>query len=411
MIGFSDYQIKPSLEAEASVIGAMIVSPEIVPEVMQKLEPRHILTPEYRTLCAACFDLYVEGKGVDHVSILGKVGERNDYRTLLAQAVQMMPSSTNWESYADIVIDRYQRSKVVGNALELLEEAETGEISDLREKAISTVENLSDVKKSQIWSSREMFFNFYTSLQQEPEYQSTGIKRLDKKLYIESGDFIIVGARPSVGKTAFGVQLGLNMAKTMRVGFFSLETSNSKISGRAVGNFASINQNNIKSRKNLDFAQIGQSYDGFKDLDFYVIEAAGWSPSQIQSTAVQLELDVAIVDYLQIVRTQGNGRFEKVTNASVQLSTMARSRKITTIALAQLNRDGVGEPTMEDLRESGQIEQDADAILLLHSVGENKEPARNLYIAKNKEGETGAMRFAFDGALQRFVELESRYGE
>ena len=110
------------------------------------------------------------------------------------------------------------------------------------------------------------------------------------------------------------------------------------------------------------------------------------------------------------MRDEAQGRYEKLTNISIGLHTLAQQSQITVIALSQLNREGRGEPTMESLRESGQIEQDADAILLLHAPDDIESEERKIIVAKNKEGRVGCIECRFDGTIQRFSELETRYG-
>jgi len=165
----------------------------------------------------------------------------------------------------------------------------------------------------------------------------------------------------------------------------------------------------IKDGGLTDWGNIPNKTSEFTKLKLSIVAAAGWSVPQIQAKAVQLGAEIIFVDYLGLIKSEGSGRYEKITNISVDLHTMAQSRKITTIALSQLNREGMGEPDMTHLRESGQLEQDADIILLLHSMGEKERFDRKLIIAKNKEGRTGALRFSFDGAHQKFMEIDTRY--
>ena len=110
-----------------------------------------------------------------------------------------------------------------------------------------------------------------------------------------------------------------------------------------------------------------------------------------------------------LISAEGSGRYEKMTNISIDLHTMAQQSNITVVALSQLNREGKGEPGMEALRESGQIEQDADIIMLLHVPDDDYPDERELIIAKNKEGKTGMIKLIFNGEIQKFAELETRY--
>ena len=149
-----------------------------------------------------------------------------------------------------------------------------------------------------------------------------------------------------------------------------------------------------------------------------MVDAAGWTVQQIKSKAVQLRAEIIIIDYLSLIRGEGKSLYERVTNISMELHTLAQANRIAVIALSQLNRAGKDEPDMTSLRESGQIEQDADVILLLHEIGRSVldreaggDADRRLIIAKNKEGMTGAITLNFQGEYQRFCECETRYGD
>ena len=145
-------------------------------------------------------------------------------------------------------------------------------------------------------------------------------------------------------------------------------------------------------------------------LKLEVVSAAGWTAEQIKSKAVQARADVIFVDYLTLMKASGKTPYERATQISMDLHTLAQQMEIAVIALAQLNRAGKGDPDMTSLRESGQIEQDADAILLIHWP-DQEDSTRELIIAKNKEGETGKNFLRFDGKHQTFSEFNLRQPE
>jgi len=129
----------------------------------------------------------------------------------------------------------------------------------------------------------------------------------------------------------------------------------------------------IKNRNPKIYDKIVKAYGLFEDLDFYLVEAAGWTVAQIKAKAIQLGAEIIFVDYLGLIRSEGKSLYERVSNTSLALHTLALSSNITVIAVCQLNRAGQGEPDMTNLRESGQIEQDADVIILLHTLGDEKD--------------------------------------
>ena len=138
-----------------------------------------------------------------------------------------------------------------------------------------------------------------------------------------------------------------------------------------------------------------------------MVKAAGWTVAEIKAEAVRQNADVIFIDYLGLIKSYGKSRYEMTTNTSMDLHTLAQQSEMTVIALSQLKRSDSKTPTMQDLRESGQIEQDADVIMLLYQPEDNN-PGRKVYIAKNKEGETGEITFHFKGIYQKFYEEVDR---
>lgn len=401
--------IKPSTEAEGSVIGSILIKPdEIMPEVMELLSEDDFLVSEYRTLFRTICGYFVDGKPIDVVTLIHQHGE--EYKEIIFAAAQSVPTTSNWRSYAEIIKQTAIRHRANQILLDLSDDLIGGnDIPECQEKAVKLCEALNDTMRDTTVNPAAGMARFIKNAQSVREHYKTGFFKLDEYTYISKGDYIVIGGRPSTGKTAFTLQMMLNMAQRHKIAYFSLETSEEKIFDRLIANYFGIPLSVIKIGNIQDWGDIPERVGEFTSLDFHVVEAAGWTVPQIQAKAVQLGAEIIFVDYLGLVQTQGKGRYEKVTEISVDLHTMAQTRKITIIALCQLNREGKGEPIMEHLRESGQIEQDADVVLLLHNLGENEKFDRKLIIAKNKEGKTGAVRFAFDGQYQKFKAIEAGY--
>lgn len=402
--------VRPNIEAERSVIGAILIDPDkIMPEAEELLDEDDFSVGEYRTLYRTCSGYFVDGKPIDIVTLLYQHGE--EYKPIIVQCIESMPSVANWKAYAKIVSDTAKRRRAFEVVSELADWL-TGnsDVQDCQQLAVKACESLSTTTTGNTVSAKEGFLQFYSALQRPVDYIHTGFSKIDRQVFIEKGDFIIVGARPSVGKTALTLDMMTFIAKSKRVVYFSLETNNHKLFARMASNLSGEYFSRIKSRDGLDYQKILSSKAAFDQLDFYTVEAAGWTVPQIKAEAVQLGAEIIFIDYMGLVRSDGNGRYEKMTNISIDLHTMAQQSGITTFALSQLNREGRGEPTMENLRESGQIEQDADIILLLHEPDENDPTQRKVIIAKNKDGETGYVNLLFQGEYQRFAEPETRYG-
>ena len=249
----------------------------------------------------------------------------------------------------------------------------------------------------------DLFLDFLKRKENKQKHIPTGFAELDRYLYLDPGDFIIVGGRPSSGKTAFTLQMLLKMSREYKVGYFSLETSREGIADRLISNFSRTDFGKINRSEftDEDWIQITKCYDDFSKLNLEVIEAAGWGVQQVRGYTAMNQYDVIFIDYLTLLTGRGKDSVEKASNISKDLHTMAQADKVTVFALSQLNRKGAESPDMTSLRESGQIEQDADAILLL-SYDAYEPEERELTIAKNKKGRIGKIKLRFDGSIQTF---------
>lgn len=399
--------------AEQAVIGAILMAPdEVLPQAMAQLAPRDFQVPEYRNVFARCSELFDLQKPVDVVTALD--GFDPAYRTLATECCAAAPTIRNFESYIELVEQNARRARAYEAVTELQTALLEGEaLGDCQMLAAKSAEALQEKRHGGEYSARELFVRFYETKMQPRKYLKTGIRRLDELTYIDRGDYIIVGARPSTGKTALTLQLMLYMAREHNVVYFSLETSAEKLADRIMANFTATPLRQIKQGRVDDWGKIAGTFDVFKDLRLHVVEAAGWTVPQIRCKAAQLRAEVVFIDYLSLIGSEGKTQYERVTNISRSLHTMAQQSKLVVVALSQLNREAKGsEPDMSQLRESGQIEQDADVILLLQDTDPTRQNAdRKLIIAKNKEGSTGYITLSFLGDYQRFCEYETRLGE
>lgn len=403
--------LKQHLEAEESVAGAMVLEPQrVIPLAMERLVADDFASQLCRDTYNACIALYMGNKPVDVVTVLGRLGE--EQKAPLVQLCQVVPTTRNVESYIEMVRTQSRKAKAQQSALLLMEQlGGTASLEECQAQAVRLCDDLSTTDTEQVITAQEGYLNFYKTKMTPKTYIKTGVGRLDKYIYLDRGDYVIIGGRPSAGKTAFTLQMMLQMAREHNVVYFSLETSAEKIMDRLMANYTGTPLSQIKTAQINDWKRIASYADDFGKLRFSVVEAAGWSVQQIRAKAIQLKAQVVFIDYLSLIKANGNSLYEKVTNISIDLHTMAQQSKITVVALSQLNRSGVGEPDMTSLRESGQIEQDADAILLLHAVSEEAGAPRKLIVAKNKEGQIGSMTLDFCGETQQFRERETRYDE
>ena len=388
----------------------LIDSQKVMPLIASNLKADDFNVPEFRQIYTACEKLFHDNRPIDAVTVLPLLG--NDYKKIIVAAADTAPTINHCEEYARQVLERARRIKSYNKAAGLITMLDNNaDFEQCQSAAGEILKCFDETKGKDTVSAEEGFLNFYSHQDHPKKYIQTGFSILDKYLFLSQGDFIIVGGRPSSGKTAFTLQLMLHMAKEYNVAYFSLETKPDKIFDRLISNYGGISLDAIK-RNTLteeDWNKIAHSYSDFKSLKFHIVQAAGKTVQQIRSKALQLRAEIVFIDYLTLIKSSGNSLYERATNISNDLHTMAQRDNIAIIALSQLNRDGKNSPDMTTLRDSGAIEQDADAIMLL-TYTDQKPDKRELSISKNKEGRCGKLKLDFDGDKQRFFEQEIRYG-
>ena len=252
--------------------------------------------------------------------------------------------------------------------------------------------------------------NYIRKLDDKPEYISTGLRVLDNNLHLVPGNFVVIGGRPSAGKTALSLQLACEIAKNGRkVAYFSLETDPDTLYARIIANQLGVPLHTVKN-KTVSVDELDR-LAAIKKYPLFVRSAAGKSVGWIRTQSIRMQAKVVFIDYLQLIHQAGaKDRYSAVTEISMALHEFAQSTGTLVVALAQLNREtaraGIP-PTAADLRESGQIEQDADAIILLaQNVTTKKRPEQHYHFAleKNKEGNVGSLDITFQMETQQFKE-------
>ena len=282
--------------------------------------------------------------------------------------------------------------------------------------ALTTYEDLSEIyqqmgeamslkaEEEDAWTYEDVLNDYVIHMDEKPVYIKTGLERLDEALHISPGDFIIIGGRPSAGKTALSLQIAASMAKqNYTVYYFSLETSKRKLGARLMANQIYCPLDTVKN-KAVSLNEIDGQAKNMK-MPLYIRSASGKNVAWMKAQALRKKAQVIFVDYLQLIHETGaKDRYAAITAISIALHELAQTTGIVVVALAQLNRNPSkpgATPTNSDLRESGQIEQDADAIILLS--GDN--PDKYLFrLSKNKEGEIGDLPITFNKQIQRFQE-------
>ena len=244
-----------------------------------------------------------------------------------------------------------------------------------------------------------------------PQYIPSGIPVLDRNLNLSPGNLFIIGGRPSAGKTALSLQMACEMARRgFRVCYFSLETSPATLTTRIIANRLEVPLADVKA-KTVPQAELDRLAELHK-LPLSIRSASGRGVGWVKAQAQRMKAQVVFIDYLQLLADgKAKDRYQAITGISIALHELAQTTGILVVALAQLNRNADRiVPSTADLKESGQLEQDADAVLLLvekvvtNDGGESFQAS----LAKNKEGLTGTIPIWFDKERQRFLEIDAR---
>ena len=395
-------------EAQRSVIGSMLFDGEHVAGLVMHRSREEDYTGEYKTLFRACRELFQAGKPVDAVTVADKVGR--SYALFLHELMEETPTAANVEVYLDILVEKSKLLRIQSLAANAVNCISLEEVQKLVEQQQRILGDRPGVK---IVSMEQGLLNFYERQRQPANLIPWGMEKVDGTFRCEYGDFVVLGGYPSAGKTALSLQLAWTQAKDKRVGYFSLETHPDKIMDRTVTAVCGVDFGRIKEHtlQDADWREIEYRSSAMVGRKLEIIQAGGLSVVDIQALALARRYEIIYIDYLQLIAPDDRRRsdVEQVTQISKDLHVMAQTTGITVCALSQLSRPQKGgenekAPGLHSLRQSGQIEQDADGVLLLYKEEPNNPRSRRcLKIAKNKDGEAGGIVYlAFDGAHQSF---------
>lgn len=399
----------------------------------KKVSAQSFYIPTHCDIFRACLSLYKTKKEInsltvgEHLRESGNLGRIGGYECLnsisdeletTAGIFQYIQSLKKYELFRS-----FQRIFTKANEAVEQQDAEPFEIAMGVTKEIKELMNEHAVSDNYLIS--EVVQNAAIELSNTDDLRNkpimTGFKKLDSTMGgLRRGEFVVIAARPSVGKTAFALNIAENVAKSQNqphVLFFSMEMTAVQLGKRMLRDHFSEGWSGLFgcfANKEFAEAQTSRYVDALKNYPIRIDETGRLTTSElyrrVSIEAKKGNADIVIVDYLQLLRTTGNiSRYEQVTEISFQLKAMAKEFDITLIALSQLNRASCKDPSkpnLHDLRESGAIEQDADVVLLLGKPDEEgKETERHVYVAKNRNGNTGYIRMTFDGSRTRFCEV------
>lgn len=405
-------EIRTGYDYEVGVIGSLLIDPEaILGDVMTTVSPEDFSTAGLRHIFEAARKLWLEQRPVDAMTVQGALGD--EYHQTLIECMTLTPTAANWRAYASGMKEATRARKLDELATQLQVAIGLQEKLLVLSKMQGLQTDRSNIREvTWIDGLREAYMRH--AEQKRPAYLSWGIQTLDRELYAMPGSFVILGGFSSSGKTALATQFAEHFALCGKhVGFYSLETDDQTLFDRMIAQTSGANFTRMKNAalNEQDFTAIIRTGQRTQGWTLTYVGAAGWSVDQIRAHALARRYDVIVIDYVQLIPSSGASRAEEVARVSMALHTFAQSTGITVLGLSQLTPSDKATPGMNDLRESRQLTQDADVIMMLYK--DNEEGAskydRVLHVVKNKEGETFRKRLVLDPSTMR-IEPEEPTG-
>lgn len=434
-----------NLEAEQSLLGALLLDKEAVNRVIDTLQAGDFYKSAHTKIFEAIADLYVQHEPIDVLSVANRLDERGDLdkvggRTYLTTLANSVPTTSNATHYAKIVQRKATLRRLIASGNEIAslgydEEAELDETLDTAEKSLFSVTqkymgHVFISMKTMLTSAFERIDELHKEggkLRGIP----TGFKDIDNVLAgLHKSDLIILAARPSVGKTSFALDIARNVAVRAKasVGIFSLEMSKEQLVDRILCAEAGVDLWKMRTGKlsdkgeDDDFTKIGRAMDTLNEAQIFIDDGATTNLMEIRARARRLKMDhdlgLLIIDYLQLMDAKEknyDSRVQEISTISRGLKSLARELEIPILALSQLSRNveqrSPAIPRLADLRESGAIEQDADIVMFIYRKAADRSlrdvplEERNIaevIIDKHRNGPTGKADLYFNEAHASF---------
>ena len=428
-----------NVEAEQAVLGAMLLSHDAVIVAMEKLQSQDFYRDVHRIIFEAMEHLHRENKEIDVITLpdeLKRMKKLDDVGGLeyVLNLPNLVGSAANIEYYANIVAEKALARNLISTCTELTTEAYDGqkETEALLDDAERRILQLSDTKNrgdfASVGAVVEVTLDKITKLYENTAGLTglpTGFRDLDRMTSgLQPSDLILVAARPSMGKTAFTLNIAQNVGVRQHktVAFFSLEMSQEQLVQRLLCQIAHIDSQKLRTgqlNSDEEWTRLTDACDKLYESPIYIDDTPGISVAEMRSKARRLKsehgLDLIIVDYLQLMQGRNaESRQQEISEISRSLKALARELKVPLIALSQLSRSvenrQVKKPMLSDLRESGSLEQDADIVMFLYREDYYDPQTTNqniteVIIAKHRNGPVDTVKLYFKKEYTRFDNL------
>ena len=428
-----------SIEAEQSVIGSMIIDKNAIVQVAERLEEGDFYREGHKIIYRAIFDMFRNDMAVDLLTLLEYLKsndqlERAGGVTYITEVTSSVPTTANLSSYIKIVEEKSTLRKLIKASTAIIEDSynKQGEVADVLDQAEKKIFDIAEKRTTNDFEPLSVvlergFLEIERLFKNRGEITGvgSGIKDLDAKTSgFQSGDMVLIAARPSMGKTTFALNIAENAAlrEGKSVVIFSLEMSKEQLAYKLLCSEANVDMLKLRTGAldDRDWENIARATGPLSKAKIYIDDTAGVSVMEMRSKCRRLKMeygiDLILIDYLQLMSgSSSENRQQEVSEISRSIKAFAKEMHCPVIALSQLSRApeqrADHRPMLSDLRESGSIEQDADVVMFLYrdeyynKESEDKGTAECI-IAKQRNGPVGTVKMAWVGSMSKFADLE-----
>lgn len=416
-----------NLEAERNIIGSLLLRNECLDEISKIVYPEMFHSDLLGKAYFIAKDLIDKGKKFDVPTAIELLQCEEYSLQSVSEEMRTCLTETNTsataKSYARLLADEYAADRLSALSKNLI--CQPNSVRSDLEKLKIALEELTASEEDSMKSLAQITDENKDSYFKDDGKKKimTGLKDLDEILGgFDGGDMVIVGARPAVGKSALAMQFATYFCNNgLKVGYFNLEMQEKQIYERFVAAKSGIEITRIRRATRFlegEQEKFDKANEYLSTVDHIMISTGSKRVSEIRAECRGQGFDVVIIDYMQLVKSDGrykNNRYAEVGDISHSVKALAMDFKIPVIGLCQLNRAVEGretkEPSMSDLRESGDFEQDASTILLLWNTNQNDDSEKCIKVEKQRQGKRGRVKLRFDGNRMKFYENESKPDE
>ncbi len=427
-----------SIDAEESILSAILIDNETLIDIVEILTPDDFYKPAHMLIYKAMIDLFTKSEPVDIITVLNSLKEGGKLETIggaayLSRLVDTVPVTVNAQYHAKIIHNKATLRRLIEKSSEIIHKCyeDSGEVEQTIDFAQHSIFGIADDKLKPSFSHLSELINININTLEERQNNNSeftgipsGYSQFDRLTSgLQGSDLIILAARPSMGKTAFALNVARNVAvdENKLVAVFSLEMAKEQLSMRLLTSEARINSDRLKNGTigERDWERVADAAGIISEAPIYIDDTPNITVMEIRAKARRLKMDndlaLIVIDYLQLMRgpSMGDRRDLEIAEISRSLKALAKELKIPVVALSQLNRmleqRADKRPLMSDLRESGAIEQDADIIAFIYRDEVYNKDENNpnkgkteLIVAKNRNGAVGTAHLTFIGKYTRF---------